>query len=144
MQYLNPNLPRWTGKGPLRLNEFCQRVLSCGNIGTFLPEKIKLYRDSLLLTPSFMGIHTLLYKKKFYKKFSLKTPKTLKYLKKSPASNAWAAILKNDEISSIKVIKWFSIFYLKFLTVLLINGSSILFTKHGKIKRRKLWDVYPC
>ena len=93
---------------------------------------------------SWAYIHTLLYKKKFYKKFSLKTPKTLKYLKKSPASNAWAAILKNDEISSLKVIKWFSIFYLKFLTVLLINGSSILFTKHGKIKRRKLWDVYPC
>ena len=67
-------------------------------------------------------------KKHFYKKMSLKNPQ---------ASNAWAAIFKNADFSQASLKHWayFSIFYLKFLSVFIINASTILFSKHGKIKR---------
>ena len=46
-------------------------------------------------------IHGFLYRKKFYKKMSLKNPKTFKnkMLKKYPASNVWAAIFKKADFS---------------------------------------------
>ena len=45
-------------------------------------------------------LQVLLYKKIFYKKMSLIKPQNLnKMFRKSPASNAWAAIFKNADFS---------------------------------------------
>ena len=55
-----------------------------------------------------MLIYVFFCKENFYKKMSLKNPKNFKkMLRKSPASNVWAAIFKNADFSwsSLKVTK---------------------------------------
>ena len=47
-------------------------------------------------------------------------------LRKFPASNVLAAIFKNAEF-----------FLFEFLFIFIINGITILFSKHGKIERWK-------
>ena len=76
---------------------------------------------------------------------SLKNPKTSrKCYKKSPASNVWAVLFKNAYFfwSYLKVTEWSKckhFTYLKIFSVFIINGSTILFSKHGKIKTWKRW-----
>ena len=71
-------------------------------------------------------------------------------LRKSPASNAWAAIVKNTDFSKnfkknlgvtkfSKFLHFFS--YLKFFCVFIINASTILFSKYGKIERWNHWVI---
>ena len=79
---------------------------------------------------------------------SLKKPQNLKkMLRKFPASNGWVAVFKKSDFSesSLKVTKLskFQHFssYLKFFSVIIINGGTILFSKHGKINRWKRWLV---
>ena len=60
----------------------------------------------------------------FYQKISLKNPKNLKkMLRNFPASNVWWPIFKK---------RWLFL-------VFIITGSTILFSKHGKIKWWKRW-----
>ena len=68
-------------------------------------------------------------------------------LRKSPASIVWAAILQNADFfySALKVKKLSksSIFsYLKFFSVFIVNGSTILFSKHGKIRDKVHYNYY--
>ena len=63
-------------------------------------------------------------------------------LTKFPASNACAAIFKNTDssYSSVKVTelsKFNYLFLFKSLYIFIVNGSTILFSKHGKNKRWK-------
>ena len=80
---------------------------------------------------------TRFYKKNFYKKMNLKNRKTLIkcYENLQP---------KKPEMQFFKKLIFpraqFGFFsYLKLFSVFVINGSTILFSKHRKIKRRKHW-----
>ena len=97
-------------------------------LGTRLP-KYKICAGTQQIIEIFITFFC--YKKHFYKKMSLKNPITLKkMLRKSPVSNAWAAIFKNAGScrALYKLQNWvnFSIFsYLKFFPVFIVNGSTI-------------------
>ena len=65
-----------------------------------------------------------------------------KMFRKSPASNDRAAIFKNADFSRdflkvSKLSKFQHFSHLKFSSVFIISSSTILFSKHRKIKRRK-------
>ena len=56
-------------------------------------------------------------------------------LRKSPTSNVWGVFSKDANLSGsyLKVTKVLAFF--SDLKVFIVNGSTILFSKHGKIKR---------
>ena len=95
-----------------------------------LPLRTPGYAPAKMI-PVASGKYTLFYEKNFHQKMSLKNPNSLKKVKKSLASSGWAEIIKNTD--------FFHFSYLIFSSVFIINGSTILFSKHGNIKRWKRW-----
>ena len=106
------------------------------NVQGILTQILNCFRCILKITKlQFFG-KFLYFFYNFYKKLSLKNPKTLRKAPNAP--NIWAAAFKNADFSwsSFKVTKLsnLKVLVIKNYFVLIINGSIIHFSKHGKIK----------